>query len=277
MRQVHFNPDGDYVTWSESVQKQWDRWLGRSKKATDDLLESIKEGREKTFDQKIWADLKDWLLQNIFYKKCAYCETLVTAGFYGEGEHYRPKSSVTFMKDGKKSKVASEDGTPHGGYFWLVYNWYNLVPSCQHCNNQKSDQFPIGKTHVSKPATTFNDLDLEEDPLLIHPYRDDPSLYLRFGANGVVTTIDSNPKGQHTIDVLKLNRPDLREFRTKRMEEAKTALLDALVGKLKWNIDIKDSLKLYVGDEAVYCSAVRQYVNEKALPEVIVSVTGMKV
>ena len=101
----------------------------------------------------------------------------------------------------------------HPGYFWLAYNWKNLLPSCQNCNTYggKGVQFPALKGHVflkkiekdklkdlrepyfeSKKYPGFyylspEDLNDIEDPFLLHPYFDDPLKYLVFGIRGLVS------------------------------------------------------------------------------------------
>jgi len=133
----------------------------------------------------LWADLKAWLLDNVFHGKCAYCEVAISGGFFGEGEHYRPKGKVAVLKSGKKTAV-TVGAAVHPGYFWLVYEWKNLVPARQECNNRKSDLFPTAQVHVGVPSPSCEQLDLQEEPLLLHPYRDDPRKYLVFGINGVI-------------------------------------------------------------------------------------------
>jgi hypothetical protein len=56
-------------------------------------------------------------LNNIYNHKCAYCEAYEPEP---EVEHYRPKKGVT--------------GEVHEGYYWLCYEWSNLMPACHDCN-----------------------------------------------------------------------------------------------------------------------------------------------
>jgi hypothetical protein len=174
------------------------------------------------FNQQIWKDLKDWLRENVFHGKCAYCETLIEAGFYGDAEHYRPKGEVRVA-----DQVIQVNGRPHPGYYWLAYHWKNLIPSCQACNSGrgKGSQFPIalGKTHVSShdPVDHRDDpdeLDTAEDPLLLHPYRDEPSKSLAFGLKGIITALDD--RGQATIDLCDLKRDKLEKWRQIHQESA---------------------------------------------------------
>jgi hypothetical protein len=213
MRKIEFNPDeleGDKREW-------WDSW---SRRANEHLKKARREASAHTFNQGIWRDLKDWLLENVFNGKCAYCESLVEAGFYGDGEHYRPKGNVKV--DGKEVTVG---GKPHPGYYWLVYHWKNLVPSCQKCNSGKGKQtqFPIAGTYIIAPRRGRNDpdaLDVFERPLLLHPYIDQAERHLVFGANGVITAKENDARGAATITVCDLTRQPLCDARKTAQEDA---------------------------------------------------------
>ena len=61
-------------------------------------------------------------LEKIFFKKCAYCESLYVVTTPVDIEHFRPKSAV---KVGRQKKL---------GYYWLASEWTNLLPSCNKCN-----------------------------------------------------------------------------------------------------------------------------------------------
>jgi hypothetical protein len=72
-------------------------------------------------------------LAEYYFKKCTYCEDYATIYI----EHYRPKGRVIKTK--------------HGGYYWLCYEWSNLVPTCHECNKiggGKGDQFPVKHKHT---------------------------------------------------------------------------------------------------------------------------------
>lgn len=144
----------------------------------------------------------------ISYKnKCAYCERLEKADI----EHYRPKKSVAGEND-------------HDGYYWLCYEWSNLIPSCITCNREgaKHTKFPIQGTRVYYPPDLIEgELNLEqfkadseylsiEKPYLLHPEVDDPSEYFSFkiaeDKKGIeIIGIDDIGRGLKTIDICKLN------------------------------------------------------------------------
>jgi hypothetical protein len=87
-------------------------------------------------------------LLKLQHGKCAFCECKVTHQQYGDVEHFRPKK-------GYKQK----DGDPLGrpGYYWLAYEWTNLLVSCQICNQKfKKNLFPLRRP--SRRARCHNDM-----------------------------------------------------------------------------------------------------------------------
>ena len=64
-------------------------------------------------------------LRELFVNKCAYCESSLVGGDM-DVEHYRPKGGVSEVPD-------------HSGYYWLAYDWENLVASCSFCNRLRRE------------------------------------------------------------------------------------------------------------------------------------------
>lgn len=154
-------------------------------------------------------------LIGIYHNKCAYCEQLTHTYI----EHYRPKNRV----------IKSPN---HGGYFWLCYEWSNLLPACHECNKiggGKGDQFPIqNEAQRTRFADCYldNQFDftkllanqpplIEEAPSLLHPEIDDPRKYLSFEIDAkkrgiALKGIDEVTKrGEETIRICHLNRIEL--------------------------------------------------------------------
>ena len=197
----------------------WDMWLARAARKQAEAMASAE------LDSTVWRDLKDWLFKNVFHKKCAYCEAKVLAVYPGDGEHYRPKGNVTVKAQGRRQPITHPaTDVRHTGYYWLAYDWRNLLPACFACNNAKSDQFPIARAHVHDAAPEPSELDRNEAPLLIYPYYDNPEDHLVFGEFGIVAAKDSDPRGLATIEVFDLNREDLVDERYRRQEEVKPSL-----------------------------------------------------
>lgn len=149
-------------------------------------------------------------LKAIYYNKCAYCEII---DHKPEVEHYRPKKAVTEDKN-------------HGGYYWLCYEWTNLIPSCHYCNTDggKGNQFPIMGTRVTSPSFENGVLDknkckaanpplIDEAPYLFHPEVDKPETAFEFRDNGAIRGIDHLGRGRQTVKICNLNRTNLLEAR----------------------------------------------------------------
>lgn len=178
----------------------------RFKKLIERLLkEKSKHDFEKhrTYISRLSKNLK--LLYNY---KCGYCETRINPGSYMPMDHYRPKGKL-------------KDEESHTGYYWLWYEWTNLVPACTTCNSAKSTYFPIDTSEgerVTVPPMDNGCLDMEacrvdskihiaEEPLLLHPEVDRPEEHLIFLPNGEVKGISL--KGKTSVGIYKLSRTEL--------------------------------------------------------------------
>ncbi len=125
------------------------------------------------FHPKFYGKSRD-LLKEIQYNKCAYCES--TMGVAGDGNlhNFRPKSKF-----------------PE-----LAYDWNNLFVVCPICSSNKRDQFP---------------LDNRDAPLLVDPTAEDPGKSISFDQTGAA--YPKNHRGEVTIAILALNRPELVKAR----------------------------------------------------------------
>ncbi len=164
-------------------------------KALDEVIKS-KNG-EKINSIYNSAKVKDSLLK-LYNNKCAYCEQIITEGFSVRIDHYRPKDKV---KDIDKKEIIG-----HNGYYWLGYEWTNLLPSCERCNSLKSNIFPIevenqrfyepellpnNKIDTSKQLID-SDFLKNEKPLILNPEIDKPEDYFVFLATGEIKPISIN-------------------------------------------------------------------------------------
>ena len=87
-------------------------------------------------------------------------------------EHFRPK--------GAYQKLNSTNLT-YPGYYWLAYNWDNLMLSCEKCNRSyKRNQFPLQTEATRKLFHNHPNSIPNEDPLLINPNFEDPSVHIIF-------------------------------------------------------------------------------------------------
>lgn len=134
--------------------------------------------------------------------KCAFCEARVPHVAHGDVEHFRPKAGY---------KQSPADDLTRPGYYWLAYDWHNLLFSCQICNQRhKSSLFPLVDNDAR--ARVHTDDPNAEAPLFIDPAREDPAGYVGFRREYAIA-IDRDGRGEATIAGLGLNRPELLEAR----------------------------------------------------------------
>lgn len=169
------------------------------------LAESAsKRGRQERlrFDMSILKTVRDDLIRAC-NNKCAYCESLLGVVSYSDIENFRPKGGARgFNKD--------QYAPDH--YWWLAYEWDNLLVSCQICNQKyKRDYFPLESESMRSRIGAFGYDLLNEQALLIDPATDNPSEHLAFDENSRI--FELTKKGKVTIEILGLNRADLVERR----------------------------------------------------------------
>lgn len=177
-------------------------------KISDDFYRGKKINPDKSEEFTVRDALK-----KLYKNKCAYCEKLSHAPSI---DHHRPKN-----------KVLGSDRL-NLGYYWLGYEWSNLLPCCTDCNSitTKGSRYPILGTRNNKPPSIGNpaitDFTLfaynssfnnTENPLLLHPEYCNPKNHFKFDKQGKI--IGKTQKGSETIKVLKLDNPDLNGWRRK--------------------------------------------------------------
>lgn len=135
-------------------------------------------------------------LAEVFYEKCGYCETKVTVE-KAVVDRFRPYNGIRDKDDYYKDL-----------YWWLTYDWDNLIYSCKECSQYKANYFPIeGERANSNDENSIN----FEEPLLISPYEDSIGAQIDFDRNGNIYGITD--KGATTIDLLRLDRKTLLKER----------------------------------------------------------------
>ena len=191
-------------------------WFTRAEKATK-VANLEKQNHNARKDIYGHNEVKK-ALEKLFNDKCAYCETRSTPGFDWEVEHYRPKGEVAKRPN-------------HPGYYWLTYEWNNLLPACTHCNQPridkprwkentgssggKSTQFPL-KVESNRAMSHLHSITREE-PLLLDPCNDYPENHLRYDPTGQVHPIKKSKKGWKTIDICHLKRSRLKKDREREL------------------------------------------------------------
>lgn len=208
---------------SQSLDRpSWDAWQTRAAEATGVLISEWERGQPLNFSDTIWIALRNLLLQEVFHGKCTYCESKLDKIRIASGQmdHYRPKGRVYDLDDRQKRRRVRSvlpDGTTidHPGYFWLAYDWHNLLPSCKDCNagpRGKLDYFPTANGHrflvkdgtgslpqTSRSSTRYPgyhypssvELNGLENPLFLHPYFCDPLEHLSFEDCGEISSRQS--------------------------------------------------------------------------------------
>ena len=126
--------------------------------------------------------------------KCCFCEQIVQED--GDVEHFRPKSH----------------------YYWLAYDWANLLWACSPCNSRhKRSLFPL--RDESCRATSPYDTDLEE-PLFINPTEEDPEDLIEWRSEFPVPRPGpDSAKAKETLRALRLDKRGLLETRRQRLSE----------------------------------------------------------
>ncbi len=286
---------------TSDVIDQWEKW----KKLRQDWMENLEEGEKgKAFegfkaklDDDIWKGFRNWLLEHVFRNKCAYCETPFV-GFIGDAEHFRPKCEVSQLReDGSSQKVTvvDEDNNEiaHPGYFWLAYNWQNLLPSCHLCNRYggKKTLFPVTISHVAVRRLTITeidhliskekrstlaedifylqpkDLDAQEGRLLLHPYYDEPQDHIYFEVGGKAAEWRGSKQGAVSIRVYDLNNSSKVKARDQGQREGLRSYFSKLSGTKvdlnEWKKAIQELKDEYYQGERSYAVAVFDYVHQQ--------------
>jgi len=179
--------------------------LSKSKRS-ELILDSITTKNNHKFKSAVYRDTALEVLETLYNHKCAYCETDTSAGAPMQVEHFRPKAKVT------------EDAT-HFGYYWLAYEWSNLILSCSKCNRNKANFFPVTGNRILDPIIGVDGLPtdesklinsvsfIDEGALLLNPEIDSVETHFIFKPNGEIVGLNS--QANETIRICGLNRKEL--------------------------------------------------------------------
>lgn len=177
-----------------------------------DLFENTDRQKRLKFNLSILRPFK-YHLAEFSSNKCAYCESPLVESI--NIDSFRPKSG---------SRDFNNQYFPDH-YWWLAYEWTNLLPSCSLCSHNKRDWFPIQGSRAAI-GTLYEDLS-DERPLLLDPCQDWPEKHLEFNERG--QAIPLTERGKVTLEILALNRPYLIEERKKAWMETQTQLSQVLI------------------------------------------------
>jgi hypothetical protein len=197
----------------EPDSKIWKKWIRKCQEETKNAIESFARGEKPKINESLYKqkNIKEsyFASKNApFYGRCAYCETPIVDTQYIQVEHFRPKAGIK-DENGRvinfKDENGIDTGKPHLGYYWLAYDWRNLLPSCAICNQPKSTVFPVVGRHAQIPREESN-----ESPLLINPIseleEDNPEHHLSVDPNtGIMYAVNESLRGAMCIQIFKLN------------------------------------------------------------------------
>jgi len=191
------------------------------------------------FDNKIYADIsvKKQLIQDQ-NEKCCFCESIFNANSYGDVEHFRPKAAIEL--NGKLKYPA---------YYWLVYDWNNLMFSCQICNQKyKKNEFPVLDENTR--VKTHNDTNQIDNELhtLINPIIENPEDYIYFKRQIPLPkpNLSSTNKlrATETIRIFGIDRKELNRDRLEYLNMLKI-LKPYLNIDLNNQVDLESAIKLF--------------------------------
>lgn len=168
-------------------------------------LQMIAEGQKSQerlhFDPAMLRPVRG-SLHKLFSYKCAYCESSTSLTGDGLIDNFRPKAGAR----GLDSRFSPRH------YWWLAYDWDNLLLSCEICSEKyKRDFFPVEDGAERAAVGTTGEELFREKALLIDPCRDQPEQHLLFQSDGTVEALSK--KGKVTIEILGLNRTELVQRR----------------------------------------------------------------
>jgi energy-coupling factor transporter ATP-binding protein EcfA2 len=149
-----------------------------------------------TFDERLIHDESVvGVLRAANGRRCAFCEAPDGTPAPVNIDRFRPAQEATDL-----------DGTPYREhYHWLVFEWDNLVPVCGFCTSSRGRRFPVEGRRAQVFATGA---DLQrERRLLLDPFAEDPELELTY--DNQYNVVGMTPRGETSIGVLNLNRPQL--------------------------------------------------------------------
>ena len=177
--------------------------------------------------------------------KCCYSEAKLVRDSVAV-EHFRPKGAIGIR--GSKNK-------DYPGYYWLAYEWTNLLLVKHGVNSDKKDYFPL--VGVNRANNHQGDISLEQ-PVIIDPASEDedPRDHIRFHNDAPEGITD---RGKYTVDLLLLHEDLVEDRRThfKQLSLLKEALQalessgddnEALISK------IQAELHAAIQPDAIYSS-----------------------
>ena len=254
------------LTLTEPTTKEWKKWRADAKAGHKDLLKELRQTGTFGVKESLYKRMKEELRQ-LYHGKCAYCESPLLVSSWDQLDHFRPKNEV--LDEHKRPICINRAGKPHPGYYWLAYEWTNLLPSCAVCNQRKGAIFPVlpRSAHAKQAGQESG-----EKPIFLHPAKDDPADHFEYmPTTGWIKS--KSPRGEVCIRLLDLNRGPLVDERRAAYRACinlLTDLLDAVKLSTAPPADALPTLKSILQGGAKYSLAGRSALKqcESAVEEV---------
>ena len=229
------------IEFLEPDTTEWKKWRTKCETKTQELINSVHNGdrpkitalyKERDIKKKYYINLNE----PPFWGKCAYCETRVD--LIGDIDHFRPAKAVT-DEDDNPVRIDGPHGhkVDHPGYYWLAYDYVNLLPACEECNRPvkvgdnkigKHSRFPVKNTWATAPGE-----EVDEEPLLINPLVDEPKDHLELNIETCILG-PLTDRGKACIDIFGLNvRDSLREERKRARKGAQASIAKLMLGDVE--------------------------------------------
>lgn len=178
---------------------EWKKWRKKCEKETEKVIKKVNKNEPWEKKNKLYNEQKKafyFKKDGHFFRKCVYCETKLKS--HDDLDHYRPAKEITNMNHKK---------IDHPGYYWLTYNWLNLLPSCKECNSKvnrgkettgKGNRFPVKDFRAKNPSE-----EIQEEPLLVNPTLDNPADHFEFCEDTFkIVAKNNSEKGNTTCKIL---------------------------------------------------------------------------
>jgi len=126
----------DKINFTEPQTPEWQDWKNDCEIEQNKLNESMNRGDRIITKAELYKRQKHIYFDRHgdFRGKCAYCEKFIFTDQFGDIDHFRPKAAIK-NKDGSDVMIiVNNQEVKHEGYYWLTYDWKNLLPSCILCN-----------------------------------------------------------------------------------------------------------------------------------------------
>lgn len=198
-----------------------------------------------------WADSIPRVMEElraVFVNKCVYCEVIIDN---------EPDAVVLNFFRPPEGALQVDGTVDPDHYWWLSWEWSNLYLACATCGRNKGNKFPTNKGRAQ--VGSYGSALQREEPLLIDPCLENPSDYLIFKESGDVFCKEGSDRGKLTIDILDLNRDELRARRETKAKEIKILLQECLRATAANNGTVLPDTATRINELAAQCETAQLF------------------